>query len=159
MTPTPSGVSKMPGGRVSRSRLHRLRSRISEADLQAATEIHKKERSDFLAIEAELVDTIDTLDRAVSVLERKGAALVQAKINGKDISQVVQALSTVLDAAERIAIRRTWIRTRTTGLTGPTTHGTTGPGSSDCQKRLPCWTRAIAGGDYCTRLGPKSVQI
>merc|ERR1719379_2912515 len=41
-----------------------------EADLKAATEIRKKENGDFVAEEAELMDAIDTLERAIGILER-----------------------------------------------------------------------------------------
>merc|ERR1719169_160017 len=36
-----------------------------EADLKAATAIRDKEHADFLAAEAELVDDVDTLERAI----------------------------------------------------------------------------------------------
>merc|ERR1719421_1204626 len=54
----------------------------AESDLKAATEIREKEHGDFLAEEAELVDTVDALERAIGILEREmaktgGAAFVQ----------------------------------------------------------------------------------
>merc|ERR1719395_67656 len=42
----------------------------SEADLSSATEIRDKESSDFAASEKELVDTVDSLERATSVLKK-----------------------------------------------------------------------------------------
>ena len=51
-----------------------------EAELKDATLIRDKENAEFTAAEAELVDSIDTLDRAIAVLERemaKNPALVQ----------------------------------------------------------------------------------
>merc|ERR1719482_737060 len=56
----------------------------AEDDLKAATEIRNKENGDFLAIEAELVDTVDALERAIGILEREmaktgGAAFLQLK--------------------------------------------------------------------------------
>merc|ERR1719163_734059 len=61
-----------------------------EADLKAATEIRAKEAADFAAEEKELSEVIDTLGRAIGILEREmakgGAALIQ-NANG-----VVQAI-------------------------------------------------------------------
>jgi len=51
--------------------------------------------------ENELVDVINTLDRAINVLERKlkSSSLAQISVNTQDVSKVVQALSAVVDAA------------------------------------------------------------
>jgi hypothetical protein len=69
-----------------------------EADLKAATEIRAKEQSDFAAEEKELVEVVDTLSRAVGILEREmqkgGAALLQ------NAGSVVQALTTMVEATE-----------------------------------------------------------
>jgi len=72
-----------------------------EADLKAATEIRDKEHGEFVTAEAELVDALDTLDRAIGIIEKnmKGSALVQTKVNMKDVSGVVNALKAVIDAA------------------------------------------------------------
>jgi len=68
-----------------------------EADLKAATEIRAKEAADFAAEEKELSEVIDTLGRAVGILEREmakgGAALIQ-NANG-----VVSAINTLVEAA------------------------------------------------------------
>merc|ERR1719217_357979 len=51
-----------------------------EADLKAATEIRAKEKKDFEAAEKALMDDIDTLERAIMIIERemkKGASLMQ----------------------------------------------------------------------------------
>merc|ERR1740138_1582074 len=73
----------------------------SDADLKAATEIRDKEAADFAASEKELVETIDTLHRAVSILEREmqknPAAFAQVASNG--LESVLQSLSVVVDAA------------------------------------------------------------
>merc|ERR1719451_241595 len=45
----------------------------AEKDLEDATVIRKKENDDFLAVEAELVDTVDALERAIGILEREMA--------------------------------------------------------------------------------------
>jgi hypothetical protein len=53
-----------------------------EADLKAATEIRMKEKKDFEAEEKELLDTVDSLERAIMVLERElkgGASFVQIR--------------------------------------------------------------------------------
>merc|ERR1719217_1913303 len=54
-----------------------------EADLKAATEIRDKEHADFVAEEAELVDIVDMLERAIGIIEREmkkgGAAFMQLK--------------------------------------------------------------------------------
>jgi len=71
-----------------------------DKDLQAAMKIRAEEVGDFEAEEKELVATIDTLQRAISVLERElaksgGAALVQVQSAGT----VVQALEVMVKAA------------------------------------------------------------
>merc|ERR1719160_74612 len=73
----------------------------AEADLKAATEIRDKEHSDFLAEEADLVDTVDALERAIGILEREmaktgGAAFMQLKSS----SNVVAALQVLVDASK-----------------------------------------------------------
>jgi len=71
------------------------------ADLKSATSIRTKESSDFVASEKELVDVIDTLTRATTVIQREmqnnPAALAQVADQG--LSGVIQALSAVVDAA------------------------------------------------------------
>merc|ERR1719420_2020362 len=69
----------------------------SEADLKAATEIRDKEHGDFLAEEAELVDTVDALERAIGILEREmaktgGAAFLQLK----NAANIVDALKVMV---------------------------------------------------------------
>ena len=66
----------------------------SEADLAAATEVRGKEASDFKAAEKDLLDTAATVERAMSMLEKKeakGEALVQVK-NAGSLLQAVQAM-------------------------------------------------------------------
>jgi hypothetical protein len=73
----------------------------AEKELGDATLIRDKEHADFAASEAEMVDAIDTLTRAIAVLEREmqknPAALMQ--VDTANMSGVVQALTAVLDAA------------------------------------------------------------
>merc|ERR1719230_59799 len=72
-----------------------------EKELEAATGIREKERKDFEASESELVADIDTLDRAIAILERElsknpGAF---AQISGSNEQMIVQALGAITDAA------------------------------------------------------------
>merc|ERR1719433_475410 len=57
-----------------------------EADLEAATKIRAKEKADFLAEEEELSEVIDTLQRAIGILEKEmskhGASMMQIKNAG-----------------------------------------------------------------------------
>merc|ERR1719454_258950 len=65
-----------------------------EAELKAATDIRNKENADFVAEEKELVDTIDTLSRALQILERemaKGASMMQLK-NAGSITEALKVL-------------------------------------------------------------------
>jgi hypothetical protein len=68
-----------------------------EADLQAATEIRNKEQADFAAEEKELSEVVDTLGRAIGILEREmqkgGASLLQ------NVGGVVQALTVMVQAS------------------------------------------------------------
>jgi hypothetical protein len=73
----------------------------NSADLKAATEIREKEATDFAGGEKELVSVIDTLGRAVTILERdmqkNPAALAQ--VANKGLDGIVQALSVMIDGA------------------------------------------------------------
>jgi len=73
----------------------------NDADLKASTGIREKEHAEFTAAEAELVETVGTLDRAINILEKKlhGSALMQAQVNNKDITKLVKTLEAVVDAA------------------------------------------------------------
>jgi len=72
---------------------------VDEADLKAATEIRAKERNAFEAEQTELVEVIDTLQRAISILEKEmsksGASMMQLK----SANSVAQALSIMVEAA------------------------------------------------------------
>jgi len=66
-----------------------------EADLKAATEIRDKEQAVFSEEEKDLVETIDTLERAVGIIEKEmkgGASMIQTS------GSVVQALVTMVKA-------------------------------------------------------------
>jgi len=73
----------------------------NDADLQAATSIREKESAEFKVAETELAETVGTLDRAINILEKKlkGSALMQAQVNTKDVSKLIQTLTAVVDAA------------------------------------------------------------
>merc|ERR1719465_101504 len=72
-----------------------------EGELKKATEVRAKERTTFEAAEHELVDAIDTLDRATAILQREmaknPAALVQ--VDTKSLDSVLKGLQAVINAA------------------------------------------------------------
>jgi len=73
-----------------------------ESELKDATTVRDKEHADFVAAEAELVDTVDTLDRAVVIISRemaKNPALLQKKVDSSNMQSVLQTLSILIDAA------------------------------------------------------------
>jgi len=71
-----------------------------DADLKAATNIRNKEKADFDHAEKELMDCIDTLGRAIGILEREmkksgGASMMQLK----NAQSVAQALTAMVEAS------------------------------------------------------------
>lgn len=69
----------------------------AEADLAAATKIRNAETADFETFEADVSETIDTLERATGIIEKElngGAAMMQLKNSGN----VVQALAAMVSA-------------------------------------------------------------
>jgi len=72
-----------------------------EADLKNATGIRTKEKADFDANEAELVATIDTLTRAISILQKEMAKNPAAftQIDTSKMDSLLSALNTIVDAA------------------------------------------------------------
>merc|ERR1719316_2666648 len=88
---------------VATAKIEELAAAIStnEGELKDATAIRNKEAADFAASEKELVATVDTLDRAVSILStemaKNPAALTQ--IDTSNMASLVQSLSAVVDAA------------------------------------------------------------
>jgi hypothetical protein len=72
-----------------------------EAELKDATLIREKEAAEFSANEADLVETIDTLSRAISILEKEMSknAAAFAQIDTSNINNMVTALRAVVDAA------------------------------------------------------------
>jgi len=72
---------------------------VDESDLTAAKAIRSKEAEVFAASEKELVDTVDTLERAIRIIEtemRKGGA---SMLQMKNIGDLVQVLTTMVDAS------------------------------------------------------------
>merc|ERR1719333_1532448 len=66
-----------------------------EADLKAATEIRDKENAVFVAEEKDLSGIIDTLTRAIGILESHGSALLQTK----NVQNIAQALDVMVQAS------------------------------------------------------------
>merc|ERR1719440_298282 len=88
---------------VGTSKIEELSAAIStnEAELSDATAVRNKEHADFTAAEKELVETVDTLDRAVSIIStemaKNPAALAQ--IDSSNMDSLLKSLSAVVDAA------------------------------------------------------------
>jgi len=73
----------------------------SAAQLKSAAEIRKREAKDFAASELELVDTIETLGRALSVIEREMAKnpAAFAQMETSNTHALLISLGAVVDAA------------------------------------------------------------
>merc|ERR1719253_75592 len=88
---------------VSDSKIEDLSASILKEDgeLSEATSIREKEASDFAASEKELVETVDTLDRALSIIStemaKNPAALAQ--VDSTSMTSLVKTMSTLVDAA------------------------------------------------------------
>jgi len=82
------------------STIDELTQKISsaEADLASATEIRDKEHADFSASEKELVDTVDSLERATSVL-KKNLGFMQTGKAAKVLASVASGLSKIVEAS------------------------------------------------------------
>jgi len=70
----------------------------SEADLSKATELRNREHDDFVAAEKELVGTVDSLERATSVL-KKNLGLLQGGKVIKELKMLTTGLSKVVEAS------------------------------------------------------------
>merc|ERR1719160_32325 len=72
-----------------------------EADLKAATDIREKEHGDFVAEETDLMETVDILGRAITILEREmqkhGAASL---LQSSKIQDLTSALKALVEASE-----------------------------------------------------------
>merc|ERR1719159_1816159 len=73
----------------------------SDAELKDATVIRDKEHADFVAVETELADGIETLGRAISVIEREMAKnpAALAQVDTTNLATVVTSIGAVVDAA------------------------------------------------------------
>jgi chromosome segregation ATPase len=69
----------------------------AEGDLESATGIRDSERGDFEAAEKELVETVDTLGRAVIVLKR-GQMFLQGK-QKDDVAKLASGLKQIIEAS------------------------------------------------------------
>jgi chromosome segregation ATPase len=72
-----------------------------EKELAEATAVREKELATFLASEKELVDAIDTLDRAIAILSKemsKNPASL-AQVDTRNLDSVLKGLSAVISAA------------------------------------------------------------
>jgi len=96
---------------VSTTKIEELAEAISkdEKELEGATKVRKEEQATFEKAETELVEGVDTLDRAIGILEREmeknPAALAQ--VDTSNMQKVVAALGRVMDAAAFDSIDRT----------------------------------------------------
>jgi len=81
-------------------KIEELSSTIStdEADLKAAVDIRDKELAEFTAEESELMDAIDMLGRAITVLERELAKGSASFVQLKTAQNFAQALSALVEA-------------------------------------------------------------
>jgi len=73
----------------------------AEAELASATGVREKEAADFGKAEAELVDAVDTLDRAVGILEREMSKnpAAFAQIDTSNMGKMISAIGSVIEAA------------------------------------------------------------
>merc|ERR1719297_303015 len=70
-----------------------------EADLAAATKIRAKESADFLAEEKELSEVIDSLQRAIGILEKEMAKHGASMMQIKNAGSLAKTLQLLVDAA------------------------------------------------------------
>jgi len=88
---------------VGESKIEELSAAISQnnGDLKDATAVREKEHADFAASEKELVETVDTLDRAISIIStemaKNPAALAQ--IDSSNMNSLLTGIGAVVDAA------------------------------------------------------------
>jgi chromosome segregation ATPase len=85
------------------AKIEELAGAISKAtsELDDATAVREKEAAEFAASEKELVETVDTLDRAIGILQRQMAKnpAALAQIDNTNMKNIVESLSVVVDAA------------------------------------------------------------
>jgi len=88
---------------VSTSKIDELVAAIAadDSELKDATVVREKESADFAKNEAELMDVIDTLERAISIISKEMAKnpAALAQIDTSSTARLVQTLGAVIDAA------------------------------------------------------------
>merc|ERR1719150_1160853 len=88
---------------VSISKIDELVAAIAadDAELKNATTVREKEAADFGKNEAELMDVIDTLERAITIISKEMAKnpAALAQIDTSSTARLVQTLGAVIDAA------------------------------------------------------------
>jgi hypothetical protein len=88
---------------ASAEKIEELAASISKDDseLKDATAIREKESAEFVANEAELVDTVDTISRAIGILEKEMSknAAAFAQIDKSGITNMITALKAMINAA------------------------------------------------------------
>jgi chromosome segregation ATPase len=70
----------------------------TESELKSATELRKKEAADFQGAESELVETVDSLERAVTVIKRGQVSFLQQR-DRDDFKKVTDGLSKIIEAS------------------------------------------------------------
>jgi len=70
----------------------------SEKELSTASSIRSKENGDFVAAEKELSETVDSLERATSVL-KKNLGLMQTGVTAKMLGGLMSGLSKIVEAS------------------------------------------------------------
>jgi predicted nucleic acid-binding Zn-ribbon protein len=72
----------------------------TESDVKSATELRKEEQASFAANEKELVETVDGLERAVTIMKRGqvGGSFLQQR-DQNDLKKVVQTLGKIVEAS------------------------------------------------------------
>jgi len=88
---------------VAGSKIEELSAAIakSEAEAKSATLIREKEAAEFTTAEKELIEAVDALGRALSILEKEMAKnpAALAQVDTSSMASVIQGLGVVLDAA------------------------------------------------------------
>jgi len=72
---------------------------VSEADLKAATEVRHKESADFNAQRKELEDIINTLERAIAIIQREMAKGGASMLQLQSAKSLTQALGVMVEAS------------------------------------------------------------
>lgn len=71
----------------------------SEADLAAATKVRETDSADFAAEEKDLLETINTIERAVAIIEREMSSSGASMLQLRGSTSITQALKTMVEAS------------------------------------------------------------